>query len=119
MGWISIQSPTSFHRFRSEDIVYVLADGNYSDIYLWNGTSIKFTLQLHVFEEKFNKMIDNSFFRVGRKTIVNKEYVQSVMVTDSRIVFGGGKMTSQLSMRGISKDSLKALKAELEKGVEL
>ena len=119
MEWLKITTATALHRFRTDEIVCVQADGNYSDVYMCTGKPCKLTFKLHQFDEWFSSLRSNTFVRVGRSFIVNKMFVQSVNVTDSRITLSGGKMPAPLTYGGFSKDSLKALKAELEKGEAL
>lgn len=117
MEWLQITTSTALYRFRTDEIVCVQADGNYSDVNTCTGNPVKLTFKLHQFDEWFATMHENTFVRVGRSFIVNKQFVQSVNVTDCRITLSGGKMPKPLIYGGFSKDSLKALKAELEKGV--
>ncbi len=73
-----------------DEIVYVKADGNYSDLVLINGQSRKMTFQLQHFEKHF-KLLHNAdlFIRVGRSLIVNRLYVQVIDLIDQTITFGG------------------------------
>lgn len=116
MEWLMITTSTALYRFRTDEIVCVRASGNYCDVCMCTGTPSTLTFKLHQFDEWFATLRNNTFVRVGRSIIVNKLFVQSVNITDCRIVLSGGKMPAPVTYTGLSKDSLKALKTELEKG---
>ncbi len=85
-----IKTTTLLVRVAVDEIVYVKADGNYSDLVLINGQSRKMTFQLQHFEKHF-KLLHNAdlFIRVGRSLIVNRLYVQVIDLIDQTITFGG------------------------------
>ena len=125
-------------RVAEDEIVYVKADGNYSDLVLINGRSYKIVYQLHKFEEKFkNLQHSDQFIRVGRSLIVNWKYVQVINLVDQTIIFGGKHLISPpksdkphfrrpgqeeevaptkdiYTLSGISKDALKSLLEQKE-----
>ena len=74
MEWLRISTSTELVRVATDEIVYVRADGNYSDLVLTNGKSRKMTFQLHFFDEVFQQLQNNMFARVGRSLIVNKPF---------------------------------------------
>jgi DNA-binding LytR/AlgR family response regulator len=53
MEWLKISTSTELIKVKTEDIVFVQADGNYSDLYLFNGKPHKVTFKLHVIDETF------------------------------------------------------------------
>ena len=55
MEWLRISTSTELVRVATDEIVYVRADGNYSDLMLTNGNSRKMTFQLHFFDEVFQE----------------------------------------------------------------
>ena len=65
MEWLKIKTSTELVRVRTDEIVYVCADGNYSDLMLTNGRSRKMTFQLHYFDDIFKQLQHNTFVRVG------------------------------------------------------
>ena len=75
MEWLRISTSTELVRVATDEIVYVRADGNYSDLVLTNGQRRKMTFQLHFFDEVFQQLQNNMFVRVGRSLIVNKRYI--------------------------------------------
>ena len=114
MEWLKISTSTELVRVATNEIVYVRADGNYSDLVLTNGKKRKMTFQLHFFDEVFQLLRNNVFVRVGRSLIVNKRYIHVVNLTDQMLVFGGQTITGEIAPVQVSRDSLKQLKQLLE-----
>jgi DNA-binding LytR/AlgR family response regulator len=114
MEWLKISTSTELVRVATNEIVYVRADGNYSDLMLTNGKKRKMTFQLHFFDEVFQLLRNNVFVRVGRSLIVNKRYIHVVNLTDQMLVFGGQSITGEIAPVQVSRDSLKKLKELLE-----
>ena len=114
MEWLKISTSTELVRVATNEIVYVRADGNYSDLMLTNGKKRKMTFQLHFFDEVFQLLRNNVFVRVGRSLIVNKRYIHVVNRTDQMLVFGGQTITGEIAPVQVSRDSLKKLKELLE-----
>ena len=61
MEWLRISTSTELVRVATDEIVFVRADGNYSDLVLTNGKSRKMTFQLHFFDEVFQRLQNNMF----------------------------------------------------------
>lgn len=114
MEWLKISTSTELVRVATNEIVYVRADGNYSDLVLTNGKKRKMTFQLHFFDEVFQLLRNNVFVRVGRSLIVNKRYIHVVNLTDQMLVFGGQTISGEIAPVQVSRDSLKKLKELLE-----
>lgn len=116
MEWLKITTSTELVRVAVDEIVYILADGNYCDLVLANGSSHKMTFQLHYFEEYFQTLSNNTFSRVGRSLIVNKRHIRVINVPERVIRFGGHTVDSKipaLRMGKLGRDSLKELKKEM------
>ena len=120
MEWLRITTSVELVRVASDEIVYVRADGNYSDLVLTNGKSRKMTFQLHFFEDVFQQLRNNFFVRVGRSFIVNKRYIHVINLTDQMLVFSGQQITGDIRPVNVSREALKLLKEllENEKGVD-
>ena len=120
MEWLRISNSFELVRVATDEIVYVRADGNYSDLVLTNGKSRKMTFQLHIFEDVFQKLHNNFFLRVGRSLIVNKRYIHVINLTDQMMVFSGQQITGDIRPVNVSREALKQLKELLdnEKGVD-
>lgn len=116
MEWLKIATSSELVRIAADEIVYVLADGNYCDLMLANGNTHKMTFQLHYFEEYFKQLENNSFSRVGRSLIVNKRHIRVINIPERIIKFGGHTVSGDvptLRMGKLGRDSLKELKDEM------
>lgn len=131
MEWLRISTSTELVRVATDEIVYVRADGNYSDLVLTNGQSRKMTFQLHFFDEVFQQLQNNFFIRVGRSLIVNKRFIYVINLTEQQLILSGGAIKEEIVFYGqskfdkskdvsLSRDALKQLKEliENEKGVD-
>ena len=131
MEWLRISTSTELVRVATDEIVYVRADGNYSDLVLTNGQRRKMTFQLHFFDEVFQQLQNNMFVRVGRSLIVNKRFIYVINLTEQQLILSGGDMKEPIVFYGQSKtdnpqkislarEALRQLKEllENEKGVE-
>lgn len=113
MEWLRISTSTELVRVQTDDIVFIHADGNYSEVLLYNGKKHVMTFQLHFFEETFQRLKENFFIRVGRSLIVNKNYIYLINLTEQKMILTGGKLGSEYEVRA-SKDALREIKAKLE-----
>ena len=125
MEWLRISTSTELVRVATDEIVYVRADGNYSDLMLTNGKSRKMTFQLHFFDEIFQQLQNNTFVRVGRSLIVNKRYIFVINLTEQQLILSGGDMKEPIVFYGqpktdspqnitLAREGLKQLKELLE-----
>ena len=112
--WFKIITSTELIRVRTDEIVYICAAGNYSEMYLTNGRSRTLTFQLHCFEEQFKRLQNNTFVRVGRSLIINKRYVFSINLTDQTLIFTGQSVNQSIKSLTASRDALKKLMDELK-----
>ena len=104
MEWLRISTSTELVRVATDEIVYVRADGNYSDLVLTNGQKRKMTFQLHFFDEVFQQLQNNMFVRVGRSLIVNKRYIYVINLTEQQLILSGGNLKESIVFYGQSKD---------------
>ena len=131
MEWLRISTSTELVRVATDEIVYVRADGNYSDLVLTNGQKRKMTFQLHFFDEVFQQLQNNMFVRVGRSLIVNKRFIYVINLTEQQLILSGGNLKESIvfywqskadSPQNISlaREGLRQLKEllENEKGVD-
>ena len=118
MEWLKIKTSTELVRVSTDEIVYVCADGNYSDLVLTNGRTRKMTFQLHFFEDVFKQLNNNTFVRVGRSVIVNKRYVFVINLTDPTLMFTGQQLSNEIKTLRLPREALKQLMEQLaeEKG---
>lgn len=113
MEWLKISTSTELVRIQTDDIVFVQADGNYSDVYLFNGKPHKMTFKLHFFDEVFQKLRNNIFVRVGKSLIVNKNYIYIINLSAQELTLSGSRLKGEFKLKA-SKDALKELKALME-----
>jgi DNA-binding LytR/AlgR family response regulator len=114
MEWLRISTTNMLVRVATEEIVFVRADGNYSDLVLTNGKTRNMPFQLHYFEDAFQKLNTNMFVRLGRSLIVNKRYIYIINLTDGILIFSGQEIKAELSPIRVSREALKALKEQLQ-----
>lgn len=115
MEWLRISTSTELVRVATDEIVYVRADGNYSDLMLTNGKTRKMTFQLHYFDDVFQRLHNNMFIRVGRSLIVNKRYIYVINLTEQMLIFAGQPIKTEIAPVKLSREALKQLKELLEK----
>lgn len=118
MEWLKISTSSMLVRVATDEIVFVRADGNYSDLVLTNGKTRNMPFQLHYFEDAFHKLNTNMFVRVGRSLIVNKRYIYIINLADGTLRFSGQEIKAELSPIRVSREALKALKEQLEQEAE-
>ena len=114
MEWLRISTSTELVRVATDEIVYVRADGNYSDLMLTSGNCRKMTFQIHFFDETFQRLRNNMFVRVGRSLIVNKRYIHVINLTEQLMRFAGQQIKNDIAPVRVSRDALKQLKEQLE-----
>lgn len=108
MERLRITTSVEMVRIPTDDIIFVQADGNYSDVHLYNGKSIKMTFKLHFFDEVLHQQSTGRFVRVGKSLIVNKDYIYRLNTQEQFMVLGGGRMSIQYQLHA-SKEALKEL----------
>ena len=125
MEWLRFSTSTELVRVATDEIIYVRADGNYSDLVMTNDRRRKLILQLHDFENIFQQLHNNTFVRVGRSLIVNKRYIYVINLTDQQLVLSGGDVKEPIVFYGqtslsnpqnvtLAREGLKKLKELLE-----
>ncbi len=134
MEWFKIKTTSLLVRVAVDEIVYIKADGNYSDLVLINGQCRKMTFQLHYFEDEIKKLQNaDMFIRLGRSLIINLNYVQMIDLIDQTITFGGKHLVrpprtnnphtwrperdedSDIYTVNVAREALKNLKDQLER----
>jgi DNA-binding LytR/AlgR family response regulator len=113
MESLKISTSTELVRVNTEDIVFVQADGNYSDLYLFNGKPHKLTFKLHYFDEVFGQLEDNFFVRVGKSLIINKKYIYVINIPSQELQLAGNRLRGEFKLKA-SKEALKELKKLIE-----
>jgi two-component system, LytTR family, response regulator len=73
----------------TSDIVYLEADGSYTEVWLKNGSKILVSKKLKFFEDVLSDK--SNFFRSHRSFIVNINYIDKYSKSDSGLVLENGK----------------------------
>lgn len=111
-----LQNSQKLYRLATDDILYVSADGNYSKIYLINGTHIHCYITLASFSDTLRQQCHHSaddFVRLGRSLLVNVNYLFCIdMETNSLKLMNKNMDIIELTA---PSDSLKLLKEFLSK----
>lgn len=113
MEWIQIKNTVDLYRFRPEDIVYVGADGNYSDMMLYDGRKYKLTMQLHLFSDIFGTLEKNPFVRVGKSLLVNVDYIEHLSLPTRQIELHGRGFRDVIKLQA-SQQAVRDLRSLLE-----
>lgn len=113
MERLKISTSLELVRVPAEDIAFIKASGNYSDIYLFNGKVLTMTFQLHYFADVLNKLKERCFVRVGKSLIVNKNFIYSVNISSQDLLLMDHRLTTDFKLKA-SKEALKELKNVLE-----
>lgn len=113
MERLKISTSVGLFRVPTEDIAYIEASGNYCDVHLFNGEAVTMTFQLHYFVEALSQLRQNSFVRVGKSLIVNKNFVYGINITSQDLKLMDHRMNQTFRLKA-SKEALKELKTILE-----
>lgn len=107
---------TELVRVAADAVVYISADGNYSRITTADSANYIITLQLGQVEKRISESgIDSveSFIRIGKSLIVNRDYITYINPSKQKLVLSDGHtFRHHISA---SKEALKIMKATLDK----
>ncbi|MCQ2286984.1 MAG: LytTR family transcriptional regulator [Bacteroidales bacterium] len=110
--YLVIGNSQEVFRIATEDILYVLASGNYSIIYFTYGDTLIVRLTIAKVGESINNLCPQAskdFVRVGRSLIINLSYLLNVNVVGQKLV---------LLDRNKERKEVKATKASLKELVD-
>ena len=118
---LKIKNKSEMLYLRLDSILYIQADGNYSNIYLTDGGVIStLTYQraeiARLMEEQLPAVICKQFVLVGRSYMVNTNYVLRIQPSRHILTFGINIFgtTKKISIKATSK-ALDMLALEMEK----
>lgn len=97
-------------RIHASNMLYMRASGNYTEIYLTDGTKKVITKQLGQVESLFTTQLNenyNHFLRIGKSLIINLDYLFCINLTDIKLILSANNKQYELSA---SADALKNLK---------
>ncbi len=93
---IAVSSANKINIINEEDIVCLIADGNYTNVIVANQNKIVATKPLKYFNSVFDNQKD--FFRISKSCIVNKRYISAFNKSTSSIELQN-KMELEVSRR--------------------
>lgn len=96
-----------------DKMLYAMADGNYVYIYFRNGQSVLLCMTLHTLEQLILSVIAKDkkgvYTRIGRKYIVNNNYITQINITKQQLVLSDLDVVKPITL-SVSKDALKVIK---------
>lgn len=113
--FLTIINANDLIRIATENLVYVVSDGNYSDIYTRDGVKHTVTMQLGIIESMLDKQLEssrNEFVRIGKSLIVNLRFLHYINPSKKQIVLSDCH-TFKINLEA-SKEALKNLKDYFE-----
>lgn len=117
-GFLIISKGAELTRVPLDNLVYIQASANYSEIVTRNGRRTLVSYQLGQIEDMIEEQLgDDSadFLRIGRGLIINNAFIFQIDVTKQKLVMSDGNaFWHELSA---SKEVLSKLKAWIEAGI--
>lgn len=113
---IVISNSNELVRVKPERVVYVESDGNYSTMVLHDKTEHVFTMNLAHCQELIEKQLGKeaeTFIRIGKQLIINREYIFKINVNKQTLVMSDMALCHAFTLQA-SKEALKQLKVYLE-----
>lgn len=110
-----LQNSQKLYRLATDDILYVSASGNYSDIYLINGKIIRWTSTITSISDMLGKQchVGDVFVRLGRNLLINMNYLFYINLSSNSLKLMNKNM--DIIELTAPRDSLKLLKESLVK----
>jgi len=109
--YLIISTSVELVRIAADDVLCILADGNYSTITAVNGETRVVTLQLGQVERLIANQLtsgNTDFIRIGKSLIINRQYINYINIQKQQLALSDGKSAS--IMLTASKEALKQLK---------
>ena len=109
--YLYLNSRDELYKIDIAKIVYFEAEGNYTNFYLSNKLKGSVCMNLAQMQKLINDNLQEAgavFARVGKRHIVNLDYVLQISVLKQRLVLSDGEVFTYAV--SISKDALKKLK---------
>ena len=83
-----ISNTSELYRLYPDDIVFIQADRNYSEIIMSNGDVANVTLQLGVLVDIIDRQLHTEqpqFIRLGRSYIINLKYIYHIRLNPAKL----------------------------------
>lgn len=103
-------------RVKSERVVYINSDGNYSTMVLHDKSEHVFTMNLahcqQLIEDQLGKEAE-TFIRLGKQLIINREYIFKINVNKQTLMMADMALNHVFTLSA-SKEALRQLKIFME-----
>ncbi len=113
METIIFKTRDELFKVNMEKLVYAMADDNYVHLYFHNKQSIMICMTLQTLEKMIlNMSLKNDklmFIRIGRKYIINHQYIAQINILKQQLVLSDWDTMSPIILNA-SKEALKTLK---------
>lgn len=109
--YLYLNSRDELYKIDIAKIVYFEAEGNYTNFYLSNKLKGEVCMNLSQMQKLINDNLKEAgvvFARVGKRHIINLDYVYQISVLKQKLVLSDGEVFAYAV--GISKEALKKLK---------
>lgn len=113
---IIISTSVELLRVAPADIAYVKAEGNYTNLYLVDGSSYTFSFNLQRFTELLVAQLGAdaiTFVRIGKSHVINRDYVLHVVPAKQQLVLASPNIANKYNLT-VSKEALKEVKQMFE-----
>jgi|GEM_PF-155125 len=110
-----ISKGTELHRFPLEALVYITAEGNYSEAFTLDGRKALISMQLgqiHLLMEQQLGNVRSNFIRLGRGLIINKEYIYHIDISKKLLIMSDCR--NHFYQLSASREALLKLKEYME-----
>lgn len=118
--YLIISTATDLVRIAPDKIVFISSDGNYCNLVQTDNETRLLTFQLGQIQDMIQVQLDrdgDSFIRIGRGLIINRNYVYYVNIQSQKLVLSdNSRFTHTVSA---SKEALKQLKDLIEKEAKI
>ena len=113
--FLTISSGTELLRIPSEILMYITAEGNYSEVFIKDGKSRLVSFQLGQMEDLISDQLgedESPFIRIGKSLIVNRDFIFLIDISNQELTIAdwNGKYYKLKA----SKKALSELKLILE-----
>ena len=110
--YIYFNSRDEFFRIGLSQIVYFMADKNYTFMQLQNGQKLIFTFSLQKMQQYLTEKLQEDariFARIGKSYIINLNYVYHIDTAKQRLALLSAECPKEFSLL-VSKEALKNLR---------
>lgn len=114
-NYLVITTASDLLRVKYDNIVYIIADGNYSQMLLSGGDIKLVTMQLGQVERLIDSQLGQNkqnFIRIGKALIINRQYIFYIHINHQQLILRD-TFNAQYTVQA-SKEALKQLKALVE-----